>query len=91
METKDKASFGGFLRRVREASGLSQEGLAARAGISAKAVGALERGERKRPHPHTARSLADALGLSDEDMGAFMDASMGRAAPEKAAPADELP
>jgi len=27
----------------------------------------LERGERKRPYPHTIRSLADALELSEEE------------------------
>ena len=55
--------FGARLRRLREAAGLTQEELAARAGLSRNAVGALERGIRKRPYPHTARSLAHALGL----------------------------
>ena len=57
--------FGERLRRHREAAGLSQERLAERAGISANAVGALERGERTRPYPDTVRRLADALGLDD--------------------------
>ena len=57
------APFGLLLRRLRERSGLSQEQLAERAGISAKAVSALERGERQHPYPHTVRSLATALGL----------------------------
>ena len=46
------------------AAGLSQEELASRAGLTAEAIGALERGERKRPH--TVRSLADALGLAGD-------------------------
>lgn len=58
-------SFGALLRRHREAAGFSQEHLAERAGISANAVGALERGERRRPYPDTIRRLADALGLDD--------------------------
>lgn len=59
-------SFGERLRRHREAAGFSQEHLAERAGMSANAVGALERGERRRPYPDTVRRLADALGLADE-------------------------
>lgn len=58
--------FGELLRRHREAAGYSQEQLAARAGLSANAVGALERAERKRPYPDTLRRLAEALGLSEE-------------------------
>jgi predicted ATPase/DNA-binding XRE family transcriptional regulator len=58
--------FGEQLRRLREAAGLTQEELASRAGLTAKAVSALERGERKRPYPHTVRSLAEALDLSEE-------------------------
>ena len=54
--------------------GLTQEELASRAGLAAKAVGALERGERKRPYPHTLRSLADALGLSGEERTALVAA-----------------
>ena len=38
--------FGGQLRRHREAAGLSQEELAERAALTAKAISALERGER---------------------------------------------
>src|SRR5262249_7799251 len=58
-------SFCQLLRDHREAAGLSQEELADRAGISAQAGGALERGQRRRPHPHTVRALARALALSD--------------------------
>ena len=58
--------FGERLRRYREVAGYSQEQLASRAGLSANAVGALERGERKRPYPDTLRRLADALDLGEE-------------------------
>ncbi|WP_336922176.1 ATP-binding protein [Aquipuribacter sp. SD81] len=60
-------SFGGLLRDLRERAGLTQEELAARAGLTPHGVGALERGVRTRPYPHTVRSLADALGLADDD------------------------
>ena len=66
--------FGRRLRGLREAAGLSQEDLAARAGLTAKGVGALERSERRHPQPHTVRSLADALNLSDTDRSAFFAA-----------------
>jgi len=66
--------FGTRLRRLRETAGLTQEELAARAGLSVKAVGLLERGERRRPYPHTVRSLADALGLSEGGRAALLAA-----------------
>ena len=69
--------FGEMLKGLREAAGLTQEELASRAGMTAKAVGALERGERKRPYPHTVRSLADALEL-DEDRRSSLLASVPR-------------
>ena len=59
------SSFGALLRRYREAEGLSQEDLAERTGLAAKAIGALERGERRRPYPRTVALLADALHLDD--------------------------
>lgn len=64
---RQQERFGEQLRAYREAAGYSQEALAERAGISANAIGALERGERKRPYPDTLRRLADALGLGDAE------------------------
>ena len=55
-------SFATVLRKLRESRTLTQEELAERARVSAKAVGALERGERLRPHAYTVRALADAAG-----------------------------
>lgn len=54
-----------MLRQLRTARSLTQEELARLAGMTAKAVGLLERGERRRPYPHSVRALADALGLDD--------------------------
>src|SRR3989337_978645 len=68
------AAFGAILRELREAKGLTQEELAFRAGLTAKAVSALERGERKRPYPHTVRALADALELSGDKRFALLAA-----------------
>jgi predicted ATPase/DNA-binding XRE family transcriptional regulator len=52
-------------------SGLTQEELAARAGLSARAISALETGQRRRPYPHTVRVLATVLGLSDGERAAL--------------------
>jgi predicted ATPase/DNA-binding XRE family transcriptional regulator len=62
------APLGDRLRALRQAAGLTQEELAERAGLTAHAVSALERGTRTRPHPHTLRSLASALQISDRDL-----------------------
>jgi predicted ATPase/transcriptional regulator with XRE-family HTH domain len=67
-----ESSFGEQLRQLREGAGLTQEELAERAGLSAQAVGALERGDRQRPYPQTVRALADALGLDDETRGQLL-------------------
>ncbi len=49
---RGEASFGGLLRELRAAAGLTQEELAARARLSPNAIGALERGVRKRLPAH---------------------------------------
>ncbi|HET8631361.1 MAG TPA: helix-turn-helix domain-containing protein, partial [Thermomicrobiales bacterium] len=56
--------FGELLRGYRMAAGLSQEQLAERAGLSARAISDLERGVRRVPYPHTVAQLAAALGLT---------------------------
>jgi predicted ATPase/DNA-binding XRE family transcriptional regulator len=85
--------FGARLRRLRESAGFTQEELAARAGLTARGISDLERGVRKRPYPHTVRSISDALGLS-EDERAFLLASVPRQGPVTApasGPRLELP
>ena len=68
------ALFGARLRQLRDAAGLTQEELASRSGLSAKNISDLERGVRKHPYPHTVRSLADALKLSEEERAALFAA-----------------
>src|SRR5687767_4635495 len=51
--------------------------LARHAGLSVRAVGGLERGERSTPYRRTVRRLADAMGLSTEE-GAVLEAIMAR-------------
>ena len=71
-------SFAAALRQLRARSGLTQEQLAERAGISTNAISALERGERRHPYPHTVRVLASALGLDAEASSALEAAAMQR-------------
>ena len=61
VSPEQESPLGTRLRRLREAAGLTQEELALRAGLTPNAVSDLERGKTRRPHPHTVRSLADAL------------------------------
>jgi predicted ATPase/DNA-binding XRE family transcriptional regulator len=69
---EQKPTFGTQLRRFREAAGLTQEELAERAQLHRNAISALERGERKRPYPYTVRSLANALGLSEDERATLL-------------------
>ncbi len=57
-------SFGELLRQRRLAAGLTQEALAERAGVSAKAISDLERAPDRTPRLDTVGLLADALNLS---------------------------
>ena len=88
MEGRDATGFASELRRLRADRALTQEELAERAGITVKAVGALERGERSRPYPHTVRALVEALGLDDDERAALVatvPARAGSLAPSVAA------
>lgn len=62
-EASRPGPFARRLRSLRETAALTQEELAERAGLTSNAIGALERGERRRPYPHTVRALAAALNL----------------------------
>jgi len=61
------AVFARVLRREREARGLSQEALAARAGVHRTYVGLIERGLRK-PTIEVGHALARALGTPLSDL-----------------------
>ena len=83
--------FAVVLRRLRESRSLTQEELAERSGLTAKAIGALERGERRRPYPHTVRSLADGLALDDDERSALVAAVPSRDAVARPALGAPLP
>ncbi|WBB58493.1 helix-turn-helix domain-containing protein [Streptomyces sp. WMMC500] len=74
-------AFGALLRQLRTARSLTQDELARRAGMTAKAVGLLERGERRRPYPHSVRALADALALDDAQRDELIGTVRDRATP----------
>jgi transcriptional regulator with XRE-family HTH domain len=58
--------FGELLRDYRSAAGMTQEELAERAGLSARTLRKLERGDSHTPRKDTILLLADALGLPPE-------------------------
>lgn len=91
MERGGAASFGELLKRHRIASGLSQESLAERAGVSASAISALERGARRAPYRDNVILLADALGLSPSERGVFDAAAERARGRQPRAPVDEDP
>jgi predicted ATPase/transcriptional regulator with XRE-family HTH domain len=70
--------FGDLLRRHRLAAGLTQEGLAERASLSARGISALERGVNRAPQRETVLLLAKALGLAGEERAAFDAAARRR-------------
>jgi serine/threonine protein kinase/DNA-binding beta-propeller fold protein YncE/class 3 adenylate cyclase len=74
----EPSAFAVLLRQHRVEAGLTQEELAERAGLSTRAVSDLERGVNRRPQAHTARQLADALGLRGEPRAAFTAAARDR-------------
>jgi len=82
--TQTAADFGTLLRKFRSGAGFSQEELAERARISAKAVSALERGFRKTPYRETVRLLAEALALGAGERAALENAA--RRPPRTGAP-----
>lgn len=67
-----------LLREQRAAQGLTQEELAERAGISARAVSDIERGLRRVIYRDTAIRLASALNLAGAEKTAFQAAARGR-------------
>jgi non-specific serine/threonine protein kinase len=71
MDEAPPPTFGTLLKRYRVAAGFTQEALAERAGISARAISDLERGLYKAPQRATVSRVGDALGLAPEERGAL--------------------
>jgi LuxR family maltose regulon positive regulatory protein len=77
----EQPAFGELLRRFRLAAGLSQEALAERSRVSARAISDLERGARRQPYRETVRQLATALDLPSGDQAALLRAGRGTRRP----------
>jgi predicted ATPase/transcriptional regulator with XRE-family HTH domain len=75
MAASEPGTFGALLRRLRLAAGLTQEALAERAGVSARAVGDLERQPDRQPRLDSLALLADALGLDPAERARFLAAA----------------
>jgi tetratricopeptide (TPR) repeat protein/DNA-binding XRE family transcriptional regulator len=57
------SGFGRLLREYRLGAGMTQEELAERSGLSARAVADMERGRTRRPYRQSVQVMADALRL----------------------------
>ena len=84
------SELGTFLRRARVGCGLTQEELAEKAALSAQAIGALERGDRRHPHRRTLDQLGAALDLTAAQRETIA-ALAARRRPLAASPARQLP
>ncbi|MET9789286.1 BTAD domain-containing putative transcriptional regulator [Streptomyces canus] len=73
------------LRAFRHRHGLTQHELAARSGMSVRALRDIEHGRVRRPHSHTVRNLASLLGLDAEEVRRLLAAGT-----EGASSADEV-
>jgi transcriptional regulator with XRE-family HTH domain len=74
-------SFAGLLRQLRAETKLTQEELAAAAGVSPRSVSNLERGINRTAHKDTAVLLAGALGLTEPAEELFVAAARGNVPP----------
>jgi len=70
-------TFGALLKGYRTAAGLSQEALAERANLSARAISDLERGLKQAPRRDTVELLVQALGLAPDERAA-LEATVSR-------------
>jgi transcriptional regulator with XRE-family HTH domain len=71
----NRSLLGALVRGHRLQSGLTQEQLAERAGLSERTIRNLEGGQVRRPYPATFESLAEALELSSEQRAALVAAA----------------
>src|SRR6478672_6458105 len=89
MAKQDPAPFGALLLRLRASAGLTQEQLAARAGLSPASISALESGKRRTPRFATVESLATALALDATDRHELVAAARSTAGGAGASAATE--
>jgi len=66
MPAPQQPELATLVRLFRLAAGLSQEELAERSGLIARAISDIERGLRLGPRLESIRMIAQALGLTDD-------------------------
>jgi transcriptional regulator with XRE-family HTH domain/tetratricopeptide (TPR) repeat protein len=71
-QSEGRSGFGTLLLGLRNSAGLSQEELGRRSGLADRTIARLEQGHSQRPHPDSARRLAEALQLRDAERAEFM-------------------
>src|SRR5690348_16089864 len=86
MATASSLTFGTLLKRYRLAAGVTQEELAAQAGLSPRGISDLERGARRSPRRETVQLLAEALHLSAAERSLLEAAARQRGIQEAQAP-----
>src|SRR6266581_5136899 len=86
LEMTEKTSFSTLLKRYRQVAGLSQESLAARSGLSARAISDLERGINRTPRYDTLELLSSALSLSSQQHALLQAAARPEVAAAALAP-----
>lgn len=84
----EQTSFRILLKHYRQAAGLSQETLAARAGLSTRAISDLERGINRTPRYDTLELLSSALSLSSQQHALLQAAARPEIAAAALAPPD---
>lgn len=75
VDVTDGEELGAYLRDARQRSGLTQEELAERTGLSVRAISDLERGRTASPRKGSLRLLTEVLGLPDSASTALADPS----------------
>jgi tetratricopeptide (TPR) repeat protein/DNA-binding XRE family transcriptional regulator len=81
----DGESFGAVLRGARLAAGLTQEELAARSGLSVRAISDLESGRTRRPYLRSVGLLADALNVPEPVRNELREAAREARLPDEKA------
>ncbi|WP_395297758.1 helix-turn-helix domain-containing protein [Kitasatospora hibisci] len=87
MHHDESQELGPMLRAHRRAAGLTLEELAEGSGVSARAIGDMERGRSRGPQARTVEALAGALALSPAGTAALLGAARaGRRRHERPTP-----
>jgi transcriptional regulator with XRE-family HTH domain len=65
---RQKTKLGGNIRRCRTRLGISQDVLSKRAGLAFHTIAKIESGSTSDPRIDTVKKIADALGISLDDL-----------------------